>query len=536
LDQQVNELESSLHLFQPPLYRYQADGASWRDSFAAAVEDGGRKLTWDTSAVLSIVSFGHVCGDRTLVNEVKRRPWMSKIGEDGGIQLEPVPGHGRERQSSSTIARKLQRLLLNEAEKACRGRSEIYLLLSGGLDSRIVAGTVARLYREQKIEAKPVCVTWGLEDSRDVVYARRVADVLDLEWVHIPVGPEDLVRNVEQMTIQTGALVSPIHLHCMHWFRNVSRDALVLMASYGDSVGRGEYSGKHILECDYLQPVDHFGLVDRGIIESSCAGLLRDLQSLRNRTSAALRYMGCEHELQGHYMRNHIAHVASAMGKNCSLYQMFTDPSICAYMWSIHPAFRNNDVYLKLLEYVDPQAAGIPWARTNRALRGRTVGARSDLREDFHDYAAWTSGPLFDRFFHYVDPMWFAETGLFDEEGIRRLREAVRRGKDKNVVFVYGLYPYDRWLWLAAFRRLTEQLQSRGVSVTLDRPPARRDDDRPCPVKRVAPNFLQQIIIRIPFLHTFQKFCRRHLKKLRQFILRRKALRRYPPESNGTSD
>src|SRR3989442_721563 len=69
----------------------------------------------------------------------------------------------------------------------------------------------------------------------------------------------------------------------------------------------------------------------------------------------------------------------SVINHFCSVYQMFTDPRVYSYMWSLHPSLCVDEVYAVLLGRLHPNLARLPWARTNRALRGRTEGTRLRL-------------------------------------------------------------------------------------------------------------------------------------------------------------
>jgi asparagine synthase (glutamine-hydrolysing) len=220
----VNGLESSLHLYAPP--RYRASDGSWYDAHAEAVRHSDESLTWDPAAVLSLLSFHYVCGDRTLMREIRRRPWLSSIGPEGDARLEPIPPHDTIWQSTERSAARLGSLLCDEALGVCQGRAEIYVLLSGGLDSRVVAGSMARAVREGGLDVRPVAVTWGLTDSRDYAYARAAAELLGFEWLHLDLEPRHLRENVSDAAALLGCLVSPLHLHRMTWFANVSPDAL----------------------------------------------------------------------------------------------------------------------------------------------------------------------------------------------------------------------------------------------------------------------------------------------------------------------
>lgn len=512
-------LETSLHLFQSPLYG--ARNGSWHKSYLEAVKCCGDRLTWDPAAILSVLSFSYACGDRTLVNEIKRRPWLSQVGPDNKVRFEDIPPHGRLRRAPGEVADRLGQLLYQEALEVCQGRKEIYLLLSGGLDSRIIAGIVAKLTREGKLETTPVAVTWGLPDSRDVAYGRAVAESLGFEWIHVNIGPENVVKNIEETAVALGGLVPAYHLHSMGWFENASQDALVLGGCYGDSVGRAEFSDKHVLELDYLRPVNRFGLIRSEILGLAYDGVMADLKALRARTQGQPKYVLCEHEMQGHYMRGMIGHAMSAINRYCTVYQMFTHPRVYSYMWSIHPALRTEDVYVELLGQLDSRLARLPWARTNRALKGKTEMARKNLRRDFHDYPAWISGPIYDQLRRYVDSQWFAETGIFDADRISDLAKNVLGGQ--KTFQVDGWRPFDAWVWLAGFRRFAQRLSELGKKTALDEKIYEYSTAAFRKVPEDDGSYIRKVLRRMPALLKLAQ-------ALRRFVRRRQALLKYPPD------
>jgi len=462
---QMQEIESNLHLFQPP--RYRASDGSWHATYGNALAQSAPELTLDGAAVLSLLSFNFVCGDRTLLHEIRRRPWLSSIGPKGLPVLSSIPEHDLHWQSYERIAEELGRLLCDEAFRVCRGRREIYVLLSGGIDSRIVAATLSRLVDDGRLPNKPVALTWGLPDSRDYQYGRETARILGLEWVHADLGPEHLRQNLPDTAELLGALVSPIHLHRMTWFRTLPRDALVLAGNYGDMVGRAEFSGRRLLELRPLVPTNPFGLLRREILEAAADGLRSELNALHARSPGKPTYVLCEHEMHGHYTRSLIAHAMSVIDHFCSVYQMFTDPRVYSYMWSLHPSLRADEVYAVLIRRLHPNLARLPWARTNRALRGRTVGARAGLRREFHDYAGWISGPLYEEFVRRVDPDWCAGTGLFDADRVRDLSRLACEDPD-GAARPDAVSPFKIFAWLACFRHFVEWAEAQGKRLRLD--------------------------------------------------------------------
>ena len=238
------------HLFQMPQY-CGSDGVWTADFFEAA--SSCDQQNWDPAALLSCVSLGYVCGDKTLLKEVRRQPWLSGF-DKGEIQLSDVPQHGFRKQSPQEIGDEMIRLLEAEAELACRGKANVFVLTSGGLDSRIVAGVIKRLKDQQRIKGDIHSVTWGRRGSRDVAIGKVVADSLGFNWTHLDLAPEHFYENISVAADELGGLISPINLHRMKWFHSLSENDLVLAGSYGDSIGRSEFSGRTVFCLLYTSP------------------------------------------------------------------------------------------------------------------------------------------------------------------------------------------------------------------------------------------------------------------------------------------
>ena len=526
--QELQRPESGLHLFQPPLYH--GPGGEWHKSFLTAAGDC-QNLTWDTAAILSLLSFSYACSDRTLVNEVKRRPWLSDISDDGTIHLETIPQHGWQLYPLEQVVDTFIRLLCEEAVEVCKDRKEIYILLSGGMDSRVVGCILAKAFKEGRIPVKPVAVTWGVADCRDVVYGRRIANFLGFDWKHIELGVEDVVANIDECWQHAAALVSPMHLHQMRWFRHVSPESLVIAGSYGDMVGRAEFSGRHLLELDYLRPKNPMGIVRTDVCDYAYSQLNKDLAALHLRSGSKEKYVHCEHEMHGHYTRGLLAQAMNVINQYCSVYQMYTHPRVYSYIWSLHPSIRFDGIYARTLEKLAPELAHVPWARTNRALHGRTRNAKSGLLKNFHKYESWICGPVYEKYHDYVDPEWFSATQVFDGRRVHELTEQVfrlRGGKDFS-----GLKLCEIWLWLISFRRMAEAMRSSGTSTGVSDVTGSEVENQRCPVVEIRRGLVRSLLRKSRFLYSSVETIRKLLMDLRTKIRRKRLkhaiIRKYPP-------
>jgi len=439
----MQELESNLHLFKPS--KYKTTKNQWCDSFNEALFKSDTQLSWDFSGVMSMISFGYVCGDRTLIKEISRTPWLSHIDENGRVLLEEIPKHNLLWLSEKEIAKNLKKLLKKELINVCQNRSQIFILLSGGLDSRIIAALLAELYESSEIKSKPVAVCWGLKNSRDVVYSCETAKILNFDWVHVDLSPEILYQNIFFSAEILGSMVSPIHLHGMSWFENVPKDSLVINGSYGDSVGRAEFSRRHVLELSHHNPNNYNCFLKDSFFKWTVDDFKSDLRNFHTRSMDKKPFVLKELEMQSEYMRGMIAHSMTLINEYCKVYHAFTHPDVYSYMWSLHPSVRGDKCYFELVKLLDHRLHEIPWARTNKNLDGIIPRSTRKLEPNYHQYDQWISHDLFSKLSKFVDPDWFSDLKIFNDKSVRTL---IGRVKTKNGV----KRDYDLFVWLASLR------------------------------------------------------------------------------------
>ena len=442
--------------------QYRAQDGSWHRKFSDALAHSGGDLTWDPAGLLSMVSFGYPCDGRTLISEIPRQPWMSTIGTDGEPKLQAIPPHDTFFKSHEELAGDFARLLRQELIEACKGYKKIYLTLSGGMDSRIMAAAVCHAANAGEIDAEITAVTWSwaAENSRDVVYGRKAAEILGINWICVEYKPEHLIQNIELSASHLACLVPGIHMHRMPWLmENAPSDALVIAASFGDQVGRADFMDRHLLELDYLRPSDTYGLLKPEILPGAHQLLGADLKALHDRTPGRPKYVLCEHEMFAHYCRGWCAQAMNIVTFNCGLHQVMTSPQVCSYVWSIHPSLRTDHMYAGTLELLYPKLARLPWSHTNRALMGKTEGAVGGLpREDPRQCYDWISGVLYDELRDRLDINWFCNSDVFDGESVSKLCERIR-----TVTLDYDAW--DRFVWLVSFRLFVRHLEEMGKTV-----------------------------------------------------------------------
>ncbi len=434
--------------------KYVSDKGKWHNSFNNALSDSSKELSWDLTAVVSMLSLNFVCGELTLIKEIKKNPWLSTINSNNKIDLFNIPSHDYMFENKRTIADKLFDLLVYDLSNACKDHRDIYLLLSGGMDSRIVACAISEGIKKGIISSNITTITWGLPDSNELKIAERVARELNFEWKNIELTPQILLKNIGHSARQLGCFTNGGHIHGMSWFENVSNDSLVIAGTYGNGIGRAEYSGKHLLELNLLNPVNKMDLIKNEFYGPLKKDLLKVLQILRSRYTWKRKHEIVEVENHCHYIRNMMAHTMNIISNYCNLYQAFTSSNIYSYIWSLHPSLRNDGIYAHILKKTNKNVAQLPYARTRRALAGKTLKLDLDLSasKGFSLYREWISDQLFDELYQKINMDLLNDLEIFNVVNIQKLCEDVRNKTQ-------DYHKYNFFLWLISFSEFNSFLK-----------------------------------------------------------------------------
>lgn len=413
-------------------------------SFSKLLDEyGGSALEIDAVALTEFPARYTFLGDRTLFKRVKRTQWFSD-GRNTGYNLPPK--HGDRKASPQEIAEGLYPLLKSEVIEYIGNSQHIGILLSGGMDSRIVAGILKEIQDERKDFAVTV-FCWGQRDTRDPVYATRIADSFSWNFEHFSITAATLRRNIE-LSAQEGCFYSALHLHAMEEVADRAKALAVdciLAGSYGDSIGRAEYSGKRV---ERLVPIartlrNWFKIINPDVYSVCQKDSLIELEHYHNLFRQLPNTIINELDYQLHYMRNQLGSCMGIISKKVPLRQVFTTNQVVEYMWSFTPECRTNDVYLEILGIINPELLKIPWARTGKPYMVEDASA-DNLYKSFHNYLNWTHKDLKDYLKDIIMSGNLKNTGVFNMRQVEALLTTFYKNKPMR-----GRFP-EIILWLGA--------------------------------------------------------------------------------------
>ncbi|HET8804192.1 MAG TPA: asparagine synthase-related protein, partial [Aequorivita sp.] len=402
----------------------------------------------DFTSIVQLLNKNFIFGDRTLIQGVKRTPWMGKLNEEKtGWDYFNVPAHSERQLNQNGIAEHLFALLEQEMLEYVSKFSQIGILLTGGMDSRIVACVLNQLIIKGKLSNKQVMgITWGLSNSRDVVYASRIAKLLNWEWIHLSVDAEQIMEN-SKYTVDAGCEFSPIHLHAMSKVADLKGVECILAGSFGDSIGRGEYSGKHVQN---LKPLNTDfknvgGILRTDFLELSEAETKNEIQKYHELFPQQKKYQQLEQDYQLHYMRRMLNPCFAVISKRLPVFQMFTSSLVFGFMWSLNPLLRNNMIYKKILENNNKQLLEIPWARYGMKYP-ETEGKGDEFLKRHHNYGTLIRREVLTGLKDKIKAGPLQDANIFNMKSIYNLIRFCKKTPLKESFFYE-----EKLIWIGAF-------------------------------------------------------------------------------------
>ncbi len=163
-------------------------------------------------ALLSLLIHGHYLSDWTLFKEMKNLPPDCVAKWDGqGFAYKQLftitPSTERWERGWDDLVDEAHQLARQAIADVLQMQSSWTLPLSGGLDSRLIAAVGAELGVNMR------AYTFGAAASRDALYARQVANTLNLPWKRIGLNTDYLSEYIRTWADLFG---SAMHFHGMH--------------------------------------------------------------------------------------------------------------------------------------------------------------------------------------------------------------------------------------------------------------------------------------------------------------------------------
>ncbi len=446
--------------FQNPYYiRNSEESFEIESSFTGIIDKTMAIKKIDPIAIIELFNYNFFLADRTIVQQIYKTPWLAKPNEYcAEWDYKQISTYGDLDIREEDIAKTLFQKICSEIQLYIGNNKKVGILLSGGMDSRMVAGALDYLIKKNILSGiKVTCLTWGNNGTRDVMYAKEIAKRLNWDWKHYTVTSNDLIKNIKETSIH-GCEYSPIHLHAIPQIRDDNNLDLILAGSYGDSIGRAEYSGvkvkfiKHL----YSKIENTGGLFKSTQFKLALNPIYQDFKKYHHLYPRNEPYMQNELDRQLHYMRRMLNPCFKLLTEKVKFYQVFSHPDVYEYMWSIKHDRRNDLVYKFVLQEFCTKLDDIPWARTGLPY-GQTEGKPDSFSKNHFSHTEIFSKEIILKVQSALLSQEIKELGIFNTQSLKFLAFFIKYFPPNNPYFI------DRVLWLCSLSDMIKRYNIKGI-------------------------------------------------------------------------
>ncbi len=380
------------HLGAYPLYLWRKGWEEWawsndlRDFLSLKP-----RPALNRQALACFSDLGHLLGPLTWFEGVERLPAATHLVYDLKRQHResrrywqwPKPMPGRDAPPFEEAVDATERLFRAAVRKRMASDGNTGLLLSGGLDSRLVLAAAV------KENLKPHLLTMGMAESEDLKIARRLSKICKLPFHPMVLSPENFLQGRREATLITNGLISAEHLHeapfIEQWVSNYKQilGGITLEVTLG-----GEWRGS--IQNHFTFSIQKFTKLSKWIKQIY---FIED--DFYNGRLIALLMDSWEINIT--LIDNILFHAYTDRA------MPFADKDLLEYVLRLPDAYRKNHrLYFRLaLKHYPDFFAGIPWAKTGLSiahplsrwmLRLHWPGIRTRIfgpRDLLADYKQW---------------------------------------------------------------------------------------------------------------------------------------------------
>ena len=229
----------------------------------AILADKTVKPTLNLDAISELFTFSYPIGNRTYFNEIELIPPGTVIVLNND-KIEVQSYHNFKNRTQNRKKLSLNNLLVNFSglmKRAIKDRicdkEKIGIFLSGGLDSRLMAGFAQKVALEMNKEI--ISFTFGTRGGRQIRIAKKIAKKLNIKNIFYEIKPDSISKHAEELVYKGDGQIRIRDAHFFSCLRQVRQNVDCVLVGFGCSELFGETinndlsnlkSNKHLI--DYI--------------------------------------------------------------------------------------------------------------------------------------------------------------------------------------------------------------------------------------------------------------------------------------------
>ena len=342
------------------------------------------KPTLNYEAVVELFTFSYLLGNKTYFNEIEiLHPASMIIVDRNRIEIKQYFNYTYNRKYNENadlfnLLKEFSKIMQKSLKNRMKDKKKIGILLSGGLDSRLIACFAKKIAIKEGKELKSF--TYGTRGGWQEKIAKKVSRKLKIENIFYEIPSDFIASYAEEIVYKGDGNIRIRDAHLFSYLRDIRTHVDLVLAGFICSELFGETLQDNILKIlskkeliNYIYNNNDISKISRHIPFVFSKNFLKDtknkvkenfISSINEIPSNSLIEISHHWEIQQKIRRYDIA-----LANYCNWYLEtrlpFIDNEIIDFALNlpIHLRFRKSFIH-KALKYLFPALAIIPWEKT----------------------------------------------------------------------------------------------------------------------------------------------------------------------------
>ena len=386
-----------------PLYYANYDGHfAFASNVGSLLADDALPRRTDAVALAQMLSFEYVLGDRTLLESVHLLPPASLLSYRAGsvsidtywaLEFEDSPQLGKEEAYMEELIFRLRKAV----QRRLQYPLPTGLMLSGGLDSRMILGLLHETYETERLHT----FSYGLRGCDDAKLAQELAALTNTKHHFFELQPDYLLEMGEKGIVLNDGMQSCVHMHALANLNKMSQHAKVIFKGFLGDALMGGHLGRQLwthqndetfnrwvfdeISVGFEQS-EHRHLFTRGFFRTLDNSLYESVRVAVEQSDATLLANRYNHFDIRQRQRRFILCGVESVRSQAVVVTPFDDNDVVDMMLKVPPGFRlDRKLLVEALIRTYPEMAKVPYEATGLPL----VSCRRDLQIRFEQQVRW---------------------------------------------------------------------------------------------------------------------------------------------------
>lgn len=375
--------------FKRCYYRLAGGNLIFSPDYKDVCSDSGVRGRVDKQSLADFLYLGFVLDERTLHQDVKLLPAASILSyKNNQLSIEKYWDYSFSGQDYSCIneeeyLEEFTRRIWNSLERRLAGKSEVIIPLSGGLDSRTIAGMMSGHGYEGRVKT----FSYGNRSCYDVVYGEKIAKALGYNHTFLPINTDYLAKYAEKFVALTDGTIDCLNSHMMlfHDICPSNKSFNVLSGFLGDVLTGANFNYRWLNSDEDQIILKTFEIPDNHL-ESLKYYLNKDIyeRTIENTIPSIKRHFNrIEHDdlfYKAHYLtlsqrqRRYVAFNIFCYESLGNVLSPFTDNDVIDFALQMPREYlMEQSLYRKMFVKYLPEVASVPWSRSGLPLNASRI-------------------------------------------------------------------------------------------------------------------------------------------------------------------